>query len=140
LFGDTQSGSDLELSLRAIAAPAREKKRMSPQRMRGFIRTLCNGRCPSAQELAALLRRDPRGLQDRYLTPMCGEGRLALHYPGKPNRPDQAYTSKGLPDAGDSVIRFPTVQTGAIPDCRDWKRPSLGRRGRLTVGPTVEGK
>ncbi len=98
LFCDTQSGSDFEPSLRAIAAPAREKKRMSPELMRELIRRLCRGRFLSVQEMARLLRRGPKSLQERYLTPMCREGLLALRYPGKPNRPDQAYTSKGPPD------------------------------------------
>ena len=94
LFGDTPSGLASEPALQAIAAPARRKKRMSPERMRVIIRELCKGRYVAVQDLGSLLHRDPKGLQSRYLTPMCREGLLSMRFPEKPNRPDQAYTSK----------------------------------------------
>ena len=81
-----------EPSLQAIAAPAQNKKRLAPERMRQLILQLCAGRYLSVQELAALLHRDPKGLQERYLTPMCREGLLMMRYPDRPNRPDQAYS------------------------------------------------
>ncbi len=92
---------DSEPSLQAIAAPAREKKRLAPGRMRLVLIELCRSRYLTAQELATLLHRDPKGLQDRYLNPMCREGLLAMRYPDRPNRPDQAYTTAGESGAGE---------------------------------------
>lgn len=82
-----------DLSLLAIAAPAREKARLPQDQMRQIILCLCQGRYLTAAQLAKLLSRNPMKLRDRYLSPLCGEGRLERRFPQEPNRPDQAYTT-----------------------------------------------
>lgn len=62
--------------------------------MRAILLGICEGRFVSLKELASVLGRDPVALQNTYLTPMLGEGLLALKYPGIKNHPDQGYIKK----------------------------------------------
>lgn len=78
-------------ALLAIAEPARQQKRMDPDEMRQLIRSLCRGRFLTFRQLAALLRREPNGLQRWTLRPMAQEKQLILAYPETPNHPKQAY-------------------------------------------------
>ena len=84
-------------TLLAIAAPARNQKRLQPNEMERLVLELCRGCWLTRNELAELLGRHPDGLRQRFLNPMVGHGMLRLRYPDKPNRADQAYTSS---DAG----------------------------------------
>jgi hypothetical protein len=63
--------------------------------MRTVIERLCREQWLSASEIAALVARDAEKLQSRFLTAMVREGRLELRYPAVPNRPDQAYRTRG---------------------------------------------
>ncbi len=87
----TESGHSEEIL--AIAAPAREQRRLSPENMERIILDLCRGRWFTRNELAELLNRNPDSIRSRFLTPMVTHGRLRLRYPDKPNRVDQAYTA-----------------------------------------------
>lgn len=78
-------------ALLAIAEPARQQKRMDPDEMRQLIRSLCRGRFLTFRQLAALLSREPNGLQRWTLRPMAQEKQLILAYPETPNHPKQAY-------------------------------------------------
>ncbi len=77
--------------LARIASTVREKTRARRSDVRCAILDLCSIDFLTAAELGQLVRRNPRGLQDRYLRPMVREGLLEHRYPGEPNRPDQAY-------------------------------------------------
>ena len=81
-------------NLREIAAPALEKRRLAPDRMRAIIVELCRRRYLGTTVLAQLLGRNADGLRDRFLTPMVREGLLVRRYPEEPNRPDQAYMTQ----------------------------------------------
>ena len=61
--------------------------------MRRLIRALCQGRFLTFRQLAALLNREPNGLQRWTLRPMAQEKQLVLAYPETPNHPKQAYTT-----------------------------------------------
>jgi hypothetical protein len=85
--------SEEELTkLRVIAAPAFHGARLPTDETRRIILQLCDGRYFTAADLGELMSRNPRGLRDRFLTPMVVEGLMLRKYPVVPNRPDQAST------------------------------------------------
>jgi len=77
--------------LLAIGEPARKQERLDPGEMRRLIRDLCRDRVLTFRQLAALLSREPGGLQRWHLRPMVQEGQLVMQYPDNPNHPKQAY-------------------------------------------------
>jgi ATP-dependent DNA helicase RecG len=85
--------SELDQELANITASVAHKKKLSKLEKRAIILRLCKGRYLSVEQLASLLKRNRRGLQERDLTSMVAEGLLQLRYPDTPNRPDQAYTA-----------------------------------------------
>jgi ATP-dependent DNA helicase RecG len=78
-------------ALMAIAEPARRSPRLKPEAMRPIILRLCEDRYLTFRQLAALLDREPGGLQRWTLRPMAQAGQLQLKYPEAPNHPRQAY-------------------------------------------------
>ncbi len=85
--------SEADGRLQAIAASARQKRRLVRTEMETVIYELCQNRWLSRKDLADLLGRHSDGLRARFLSPMVEHGLLKLRYPDKPNRVDQAYTS-----------------------------------------------
>lgn len=79
-----------DAELLAIAAPAREKARLAPQRMKELIRALCQGRHLSFVQIGGLLNRHPEGIRNRFLAEMVREGSLLARF-SDPTHPDQAY-------------------------------------------------
>ena len=75
----------------AIAAPVRAKKKVKPQVMQAALLALCAEDYLTLQQLAALLKRGPKGLQENHLAPLTRAGRLQLRFPNSPNHPQQAY-------------------------------------------------
>jgi ATP-dependent DNA helicase RecG len=75
----------------AKAAPVREKKKVKAEVMRATIVAICTGDYLTLQQLAVLLGRSPKGLQEHHLAPMAREGRLQLRFPDNLNHPQQAY-------------------------------------------------
>jgi ATP-dependent DNA helicase RecG len=69
-------------------------KRLSPKNMRKIILEVCEDHFLSIKDLADLLERDSKALQEQYITPLLAEGLLELKYPDIKNHPDQAYRSK----------------------------------------------
>ena len=78
-------------ALLTIAEPARQSPRLKPDEMRPIVLRLCDDRYLTFRQLAALLGREPGGLQRWTLRPMAQEGQLLLKYPETPNHPRQAY-------------------------------------------------
>lgn len=74
-----------------IAAPVRERQRVKPEVMRQTIRALCVHDFLTLQQLAVLLDRGSKGLQEDHLTPMSRSGELQLRFPDHPNHPQQGY-------------------------------------------------
>ncbi len=62
--------------------------------MRDIILQMCDGNTLTLKDLSLILERDPKALQDQYLTPMIAEGIIELKYPNNKNHPDQAYRKK----------------------------------------------
>jgi len=77
--------------LLAIAEPARRQERLDPAQMRQLIRQLCQEQFLTFRQLAALLKREPTGLQRWHLRPMAQDDQLLLLHPTTPNHPKQAY-------------------------------------------------
>ncbi len=89
-----ESGSvhkDENLVLLEIAAPVREKQRVSPGLMRETILKLCSERYLTVKRLAELLKRSPETIRSHYINPMWSEKLLELKYPDEPTHPQQAY-------------------------------------------------
>jgi len=85
-------GSLHSSELLAVAAPARQQKRLPPSEMEQVLLQLCRGRWLTRHELSVLVNRNSESLRQRFLNPMIEHGLLQLRYPDKPNRADQAYT------------------------------------------------
>ncbi len=56
--------------------------------MRDIILQMCDGNTLTLKDLCLILERDPKALQDQYLTPMIAEGIIELKYPNNKNHPD----------------------------------------------------
>jgi hypothetical protein len=65
--------------------------KMDSDKMKYIITEVCKERWVTLKELGHLLDRDPKALQDQYLTPMISSGSLKLKYPETKNHPNQAY-------------------------------------------------
>jgi|SRR5579883_2055832 len=74
-----------------IAAPVRNKKRVSPELMRATILKLCLEEYLLLKTLAELVQRSPDTLRTHYINPMLDEGLLELKYPEQLNHPHQGY-------------------------------------------------
>jgi len=68
-------------------------QRHPPQEVRDVVVALCQARAWRADELSAVLRRNPEVVRQNYLRPLMREGRLTMTNPQEPNDPQQAYRS-----------------------------------------------
>ncbi len=86
---------DLEKqSLKDLAKSIACSKRSGKQAVRDIILQLCRVRPLSLDDLAQLLNRSPKSIQNHYLTQLVYEGVLELRHPETPSHPAQAYLSK----------------------------------------------
>jgi len=67
------------------------KQRVPQAELEDLVWRLCEWRATGAEELARLMRRERKYVQDRILTPMLKSGRLELTLPDQPNHPQQRY-------------------------------------------------
>ncbi len=68
--------------------------KINSENMRKIILVICEDIFLFLKDLANLLDRDPKALQEQHLTPLLAEGFMELKYPDIKNHPDQAYRSK----------------------------------------------
>ncbi|MFN5436932.1 MAG: ATP-binding protein, partial [Planctomyces sp.] len=94
--------------LLAIAAPAREKARLAPAKMRELIWQLCQIQSLTVSQLAGLLNRHPEGIRNRFLSERVREGVLLARYPD-PTHPEQAYRANPDWEEGQSRIQTPAI-------------------------------
>lgn len=88
----TANSPHLEVhDLASIALPIAHSKKASKSMVCKAILELCSKEPLSLDSLAQLLSRDPKSLQNHYLTQLVAEGLLKLQYPDIPNHPCQAY-------------------------------------------------
>ena len=81
-------------SLREIAKPVSSTGKTGAGTMRQTILALCRERYLSVQQLAALLKRAPDRLRERFIKPMVEERLLERRYPQQPNHERQAYRTR----------------------------------------------
>ncbi|MBC1239998.1 putative DNA binding domain-containing protein [Nostoc sp. 2RC] len=80
-------------TLLEIAAPVRDKKRVSPELMQSIILKLCSEEYLLLKTLAELLKRSPDTIRTHYINQMLRQSLLEPKYPEQPNHPQQAYRS-----------------------------------------------
>ncbi len=70
-------------------------QRATPDEVKYVIKKLCKWRALQVTELAAILKRSRRHVQEKYLRPMVRKGELEYTYPDNPAHPHQAYKASG---------------------------------------------
>lgn len=75
----------------ALVSRVRASQRAKPDLMRQAIEAVCAEDYLTAQQIADLLGRSKKRLQDEFLGPMCALGLLTMRYPETPNHRQQAY-------------------------------------------------
>lgn len=93
----TENSPDLKNKLTSILQSfgySEMPGKINSENMRKIILEICEEVFLSLKDLANLLERDPKALQDQYLTPLLAEGFMELKYPDVKNHPGQAYRSK----------------------------------------------
>lgn len=80
----------LSNALRQLGYSAMPGK-LTADKMKILITTVCTNRWLTLQELSRLLKREPKSLQEQYLTPMVADGSVQLRFPESRNHPGQAY-------------------------------------------------
>ncbi len=66
-------------------------QRATPDEVKYVINKLCRWRALQVTELAGILKRSRRHIQEKYLRPMIRKGDLQYTYPDNPAHPHQAY-------------------------------------------------
>ena len=69
------------------------KQRASLEALNQLVLDVCRVRPFTADELATLLARNRKYMQDRVLAPLRSQGALMLTIPDQPHHPDQAYST-----------------------------------------------
>ncbi len=74
-------------------------KRSPPYVVQDVIVEVCRFRSWRTEELAALLKRNPRHVSNSYLRPLMRDGRIEMTNPKEPNDPQQGYRTTQRPAA-----------------------------------------
>jgi predicted HTH transcriptional regulator len=82
--------------LLAIATPVRERQSAPRPLVDSTIVQLCAGQYLTAQQLGALLNRNPETLRNHYLGRLVRQGLLLPRHPDTPKHRDQAYTAASI--------------------------------------------
>ncbi len=69
--------------------------RATPDEIKYVVKKLCKWRALQVTEIAAILNRSRRHIQENYLRPMIRAGELRYTYPDNPAHPQQAYKTVG---------------------------------------------
>jgi ATP-dependent DNA helicase RecG len=81
-------------NLKALAAPVRNKGKVSESVMKQTILEVCREDFLTPRQLEEILNRDANNLRLRFLSRMVKEELLELHYPDNPSHPEQAYRTR----------------------------------------------
>ena len=76
------------------AEEVRKRGRTDPQTTREAILKLCEVYFLTTEQFGKLLGLKPKGIRDRFLTPLFNEGLLERRFPHTPNHEQQAYRKK----------------------------------------------
>ena len=77
--------------LNALVSRIRSTQRVKSDLMRQAIEAVCAEDYLTAQQIANVLGRSKKRLQDEFLGPMCALGLLIMRFPDTPNHKQQAY-------------------------------------------------
>ncbi|MGE3063900.1 MAG: RNA-binding domain-containing protein, partial [bacterium] len=91
------SSPDLKIKLSEVLQIIGKKslpKTMKSEDMKKIIVHLCSDSFVTLKELSEVLKRNPKSLQDQYISDMLKSNTLELKYPDIKNHPDQAYKSR----------------------------------------------
>jgi len=80
--------------LMTISQDVRERGRTAPEKTRDTILKLCEEYFLTTEQFGKLLGLRPKGIRDRFLTPLFNEGALERRFPHIPNHEQQAYRKK----------------------------------------------
>jgi predicted HTH transcriptional regulator len=80
--------------LMAQAEEIRRRRRTDPEITRAAILSLCEDCFLTTEQFGKLLGLQPKGIRDRFLTPLFNEGKLERRFPHTPNHEQQAYRRK----------------------------------------------
>ncbi len=80
--------------LMTTAEEVRKRGRTDPQTTREAILKLCEVYFLTTEQFGKLLGLKPKGIRDRFLTPLFNEGLLERRFPHTPNHEQQAYRKK----------------------------------------------
>ncbi len=75
-----------------LAAPFREKQRLSRETAEGAILALCTDRYLTLSDLSEITGRAADTLRNHYLNRLLSSGKLRLRFPENPTHPGQSYT------------------------------------------------
>jgi len=68
--------------------------KLDSDKMRAIILELCDNQFLSLKEISEIVERDPKSIQEQYLTKMVAEELLLLKFTDVKNHPEQAYRKK----------------------------------------------
>ncbi|MDY0059886.1 MAG: hypothetical protein RBU45_08760 [Myxococcota bacterium] len=71
-------------------------QRASQADIQAALLAACRERFVTIHELASLLNRSPRTLQQHHVRHLVAQGRLVQRHPEQPNHPEQAYRAVAL--------------------------------------------
>lgn len=99
LFSDNEEMNSLDLKKKffsCLQSMGYDKMpgKLNSENMKKIILELCEDNFLSLKDLAKFLQRDPKSIQEQYLTPFLTEGLLELKYPDTKNHPNQTYRIK----------------------------------------------
>lgn len=77
--------------LERLAEEPRQRDRLSSERMERVLQALCSDQYLTLSVLAELVRRNPDGLRQQYLSKMVRSAEMRLAFPTKPTHERQAY-------------------------------------------------
>lgn len=92
----SEAASQIESDYPDVVRRTIAAQRVKPAQMRQAILAVCADRFLPAQEIASILQRGRKRLQDEFLRPMCAEGVLTMLHPETPNHKQQAYRALAL--------------------------------------------
>ena len=81
-------------ALRTIADPVASTRNAPQELVEDVIVSLCRNGPLTGQQIARLIRRNPRRVRDVFLSKLLKEARLKMRFPETPNSPNQAYLAE----------------------------------------------
>ena len=85
---------DLQLQLKAISQPARDKKRLQNDIMDEIVLDLCTGHFIPLSIIAKLVNRTPQNIREKQLSKLVDQGKICMAFPYAKRHKMQGYITK----------------------------------------------